>query len=461
MSLIDRAESIHADIKEAKKGAFKLALERFKKQQDEYPDEPTDKQKEVYGKAVTTFTAALVKAEEEQKNRRDMEKAIVTHWKYYQYVINHPKFEEIMSTSPALVRSIESFKTKFTKTEFIVEGDIVSKGKIIKTTAGQIDSTAIKNIWEKLFSADAEKSPNYSYITKTIDSIPTLKIQSNSELASNIDKIQSLLKEEKIDDDQIKELYGKIKGYSESIEPPKCTGCGATNTKLQEGQCAVCVKEEVENMRDDIIERHTQFKEAQSERKKLNPNEIQELKKKKLQIEELREKHDEAYLIWEDSNGKKGYGNYMKLHKALDAALPKEVVKDKKSKRIIVDDEVINSDESEYESDSSSSHEYESKKRGRDDSVVQDILNTFKDLHPGLKKLATTDMSKWADTLKDIQKDMKKFKVSLISRDTGAPFNFPIGQDVFFTRDEADQKEKELCKLLGTNNDLKVKIEEV
>jgi hypothetical protein len=442
MSLIARSEAIPyvegSDF--AKKfDKFKIAQEAF-----DNIENPTDKQKDDYNKVALDYTKVLEKKELD----REYEQSIVSNIEEFERIKADHRYEELMDSKKIkdFKRFVGAFLNQVNKYEIVVENGVIVKGKVGKMAKSSINIKTVKECWEKHTSGGKEQEFDRTYIDDTIKEIPTIIIQSNPELAATIDRMDHLLSRDDLDLKEIQSVYKIIKGYTkESISETKCKGkgCKASGGKFVDGYCTSCFKDRIEEMKEDIQVRHNNFKDNTRD------------KGLKARIDPFRQEHDEAYHVWEESNGKKGVSEYIKAYKALDELIPKQVLKNSKrieNKIVDSDDEEMGS-ESEYESDSSSSHSYENrKKREREENLLPQVLEIFQDVHPELKRLYKVDPCNFKKEFEETKKRFKKYRVFLIDPETGGELNaIPLHPCIFFSREEAENRGKEAIAALRGN----------
>lgn len=441
MSLIARSEAIPyvegSDF--AKKfDNFKIAQEFF-----DNIENPTDEQKDKYNKTAVEYAKILEKKELE----REYEQSIVSNIEEFERIKADPRFEGLMNSEKIkdFKRYVNAFQNHVNKYEIVVENGSIVKGKVGKMSKGVINIKTVKDCWEK-HTGGKQVEFDRTFIDDTIKEIPTIVIQSNPKLAETIDHMDHLLSRDDLDLKEIQNVYKIIKGYTkESISEAKCKGkgCKASGGKFVDGYCSSCFKERIEEMKEEIQVRHNDFKNYTRD------------KSLKARVDPFRQEHDEAYHVWEESNGKNGVSDYIKAYKALDEIIPKYVLK--KSNKIVdriidSDDEEVGSEESEYESDSSSSHSYENrKKREREEDLLPQVLEIFQDVHPELKRLYKVDPCNFKKEFEETKNRFKKYRVFLVDNETGKEIPLPLSPCIFFSKEEAENKGKESVSLLKGN----------
>lgn len=436
MSLIARSEAIPY----VEGSDFAKEFDKFKVVQETFDniESPSDKQTDEYNKAAAKYTKVLEKHEAE----REQEEIIIRNIQEFERIKNDPRYDGLYNSEKIkdFKRYANAFQNNINKHGIVVEDGRIVKGKTGKMAVKDINIKTVKSSWEKhIGSAEFDRT----FIDDTIKEIPTVIIQSNPELAEMIDRMDHLLNKDELDHKEIQSVYKTIKGFVPK-EESKCKGkgCKASGGKFFEGYCSSCINDRIEKMKEDILNRHNDFKDNTRD------------KSVKASIDPFRQEHDEAYHVWEESNGKKGVAEYIKAHKALDELIPKQVLK--KSKKIVEriidsDDEEMGSEESEYESDSFSSHSYENrKKRQREESLLPQILDVFQDLHPELKRLSKVDPENLKKEFEETKKRLKKYRVFLVDPDTGMDMSgaIPLVPNNFFTREEAENRGKEAIAAL-------------
>jgi len=442
MSLIARSEAIpYVEGSEfaEKFDKFKIAQETF-----ENIENPTDKQKDEYNKIALEYTKNLEKKELD----REYEQSIVSNIEEFERIKADPRFEGLMNSEKIkdFKRFVGAFQNHITKYGIEVENGIIVKGKIGKMAMGVIKVKTVKECWEKHTGGGKKVEFDRTYIDNTIKEIPTIIIQSNPELAETIDRMDHLLSRDELDLKEIQNVYKVIKGFvpKESISEVKCKGkgCKASGGKFVDGYCVSCFKDRIEEMKEDIQVRHNNFKDNTRD------------KGLKARIDPFRQDHDDAYHVWEESNGTKGVSEYIKAYKALDELIPKQVLKNSKKieNKLSDDDDEEMESESEYESDSSSSHSYENrKKREREEDLLPQVLEIFQDVHPELKRLYKVDPCNFKKEFEETKKRFKKYRVFLVDNETGKEIPLPLSPCIFFSKEEAENKGKESVSLLKGN----------
>jgi hypothetical protein len=140
----------------------------------------------------------------------------------------------------------------------------------------------------------------------------------------------------------------------------------------------------------------------------------------------------------------------LKAHEAIDKALPVSNGR-KKSKERFVSDPIIEDDsESEYSSDSSSSHSLRKpKKRDRENEVtVAELLNTFQDYHVELKRLCSvSDRPNFREEFENSKKNLKKFRPYLIDNHTGERVPIEFQNNIYPSRERANEEGQRLSQI--------------
>lgn len=442
MSLIPRSEAIPY----VEGSDFAKKFDKFKVVQENFDniENPTDKQKDDYNKAAIEYTKILEKKEAEM----EYEQSIVSNIEEFEKIKADPRYEGLMNSEKIkdFKRFVNAFINQVNKYEIVVENGVIVKGKVGKMAKSSINVKTVKECWEKHTGSNKEVAFDRTYIDDTIKEIPTIIIQSNPELAATIDRMDHLLSRDDLDLKEIQNVYKVIKGFvpKESVSETKCKGkgCKASGGKFVDGYCSSCFKERIEEMKEDIQVRHNNFKDNTRD------------KSLKARIDPFRQEHDEAYHVWEESNGKKGASDYIKAYKALDELIPKQVLKNSKKieNKLSDDDDEEMGSESEYESDSSSSHSYENrKKREREEDLLPQVLEIFQDVHPELKRLYKVDPCNFKKEFEETKKRFKKYRVFLVDKESGVEIPLPLSPCIFFSKEEAENKGKDAVSLLKGN----------
>lgn len=475
MSLIDRANDLPDYVLQFKQGQgkpFIFYFDVFKKGQEEYDNiegEPTEKQTKKYESLVNDFTERLIKVEKKAEEMKEYADQIISSVQTFESIKNDPKCATYMEESKDFARRYHALEKK-------VEPYKVQDGKLTAKSVGKVDVGIVNpeklvEIYKKMQEKDPKtskkkKSPNgvnRAQIEKIISSIPTVEIQSNQDLSNMIDKVQSILANSE-GEEELPDLIKDIKKFV-----PKnsnvCSECEIEVQKLYGDFCQKCMTMHVKINRDDIISRCSIFEDQKNSRDFKATFENQEDHKKFIvEIEKLRDEHDEAYVLLENakSDKLKHYENYMKAFEAIDSILPKNMKK--KSKKFKVpeidseEEEILEDSggDSEYESDSSSSHSLRKPSKKRERDLLFDILDTFQDAHPELKRLASVDPSKIAEEFEKSKNQIKKYTVNLYSKHDGKLMPIKLEGNIYTSKDKAEVEGKNLYAIFNGAYDYKI-----
>ncbi len=453
MSLLDRINSIHES----------LLTNKYKKLRDAFLklEDPTPKQ-------IADFEVAFKETEDKQRDRTNMEAAIVRHWNTYQSIVNDPRYPK---DEADFIRSENRLKKGFAGIK--IEGDTVVEGKVNTGVLAGVTSEALDTKWKKYLLTVGDTAAAATATAAVTDAAPKKKKKPAKRVAAAAagpvatvaqsldtisDAFNKLIKDEHfivvigvnpevskaVDDlkiildkgepvDEANRLWSLLRENIPNSTACQGEGCNASNTKLQHGLCISCLVQDVEERQELIIDRYHVFEEEHNidiAKRKVPQIEKDALKQRHNTMAQLREEHDELYTAFTQSGGNKGYDAYKAIYDKLDALLPTQSSKKKRVRHFEAKDEEIGSEEqemsdesendepishsggdSEYESDSSSSHSgaiiKKNKKRSSGGSFTGPILDFFSPLHPEIGRLSEVYKTEPTNFAKEFEETRK------------------------------------------------------
>ena len=479
MSIFDRFNDLPEYVQKKRQGQGKPISEYYEvliKAQEEFDaiEEPTEKQTKKHDDLVKDFTERLVKAEKIAEESKEYADQIIKSVQTFESIKNDPKTKIYMDESKDFARRFKALEKKVEP--YKVEDGRLTAKSVGKVDVGIVNPEKLLEIYQKMqekpekekksSSSKKKASPNginRGEIEKIISRVPTIEIQSNQDLSNMIDKIQNILNTSE-GEEELPELVNSIKKFV----PKSATVCAECETevpKLFDDLCPTCMVIHVKNIRDDIITRNSAFNEQKNSRDfKKTFDTPEEHKNFLVEIETLREAHDEAYVALENAKSDKirHYENYMKAFEAIDSILPKKFKKTTKKFKVPEfdsDEEEILDDsggDSEYVSDSSSSHSLRKPSKKRERDFLYEVLDTFQDAHPELKRLASVDPSKFAEEFEASKNRIKKYTVKLYSKQDGTLMPIKLEGNIYTSKEKAEVEGKNLYAIFNGAYDYKI-----